>query len=676
MLHGGDYNPEQWDPQTWTEDDRLMGLAHVNSVTLGVFSWVSLEPEEGKFTFEWMDKIMDMQAAAGRIVGLATPSAASPAWLSAKYPDSLRVGQDGVRRRHGNRVNYCWTSPAYRAQVSKIATMLAERYKAHPALGYFHVSNEYGGECFCDLCQEAFRGWLKVRYGNLDTLNKAYWTAFWGHTYTDWSQIEAPGGTGETAVYGLTLDWKRFASDRIVDFYRQESGALKKVAPSIPVTTNLMGVYPVLDPWKIAPYMDFIAWDSYPWFSSTPSDLGSWTYTSFAHDLNRSLKNKPFVLMECSPSSSNWYPVMGLKRPNAHVLEGLQAVAHGADGVQYFQWRQSRGSSEQFHGAVVAHNNRSDARVFREVADLGRELESLDDVVGAAKPAEVALIYDWENSWAIDMVAAPRTKNRDYLGTVLAHYSAFWSQGVTVDVVDSDQDLSGYKLVVAPMLFLLKDGVVERLAKFVEGGGTLMTTYWSGWVDSTTLAFQGPSPLSKLLGLWTEETDALFDGQSNQVVSSASDLLTKGAKYSASVLCELVHTTTAESLASYGSDFYAGRPAVTRNKFGSGQAIFVASRNEQSFTNDLLISLMKQLGISGAVEGDLPTGITVQARHGDGKDFLFVLNCSDKEKAVRLGESGLIDLDGAEFSGELILPAFGTAILVRAKAGSLVGASN
>ena len=354
--------------------------------------------------------------------------------------------------------------------------------------------------------------------GSLDAINKAYWSAFWGHTYTDWEQIEVPGGVGETAVFGLTLDWKRFVSDRIVDFYRAESGALKFVAPEVPVTTNLMGVYPVLDPWKMAPYMDFISWDSYPWFSGSPSDLGSWTYTAFAHDLNRSLKNKPFVLMECSPSSSNWYPIMALKRPNAHKLEGLQAVAHGADGVQYFQWRQGRGSSEQFHGAVVAHNNRSDARVFKDVADLGRTLASLEEVVGASKPADVALIYDWENSWAIDMVAAPRTKNRDYLGTVLSHYNTFWSQGVTVDVIGSDQDFGNYKLVVAPMLFLLKEGVAEKLSEFVKNGGTLVTGYWSGVVDSTTLAFQGPSPLSKVLGLWTEEIDALYDGQENQVL--------------------------------------------------------------------------------------------------------------------------------------------------------------
>ncbi len=670
LLHGGDYNPEQWPKEIRIADNDLMKQANWNAVSMGIFSWVSLELEEGKFTFEWLDEMMDMQAQNGRVVGLATPSAAAPAWLSKRYPETIRTGSDGVRRKHGNRVNYCWTSPIYRQKTSEMATRLAERYGKHPALAYWHVSNEFGGECHCDLCQEAFREWLKARYGSLDALNAAYWTAFWSHTFTDWSQLESPGEPhGETAIIGLTVDWRRFTSDRIIDFYLNETNALRAAAPGVPATTNLMGTYTGLDPFKIAPHVDFIAWDSYPWFGLTPWDVDSWITTSFIHDLNRGLKGgKPFLLMECSPSSSNWYPVMGLKRPNAHMLEGLQAIAHGADGVQYFQWRQGRGSSEQYHGAVVAHNNRTDARVFQEVAALGKTLGQLTPVAGAPFKAEVALIHDWESAWAIEATVAPRLDKKNYTKTVIEHYEHFWEQGIAVEVIDSECELSGYKMVIAPMLYMIKPGVAERLAQFVKDGGTLVTTYWSGWVDQNTLAFQGgyPEPLRSALGIRVEEIDALYPDQHNQVVVEKSGLLDRGSKYAASELCERVQAETAEVLAVYGEDFYAGDPALTRNIYGKGQAIYVASRNEDAFNRDLFAGLTEQLGIKPCVEGSWTKGVTVQCREGATADFLFVLNCTDKEATITLNEQGLQNaVDGTPAASSFQLPAFGSRVLIR-----------
>lgn len=671
IIHGGDYNPEQWPTQIWLEDTELMKKARWNAVTLGVFSWASLEPEEGNFTFDWLDEVIELQAKAGRKVGLATPSAAAPAWLSKRYPETLRVGPDGVRRKHGNRVNYCWTSPIYREKTRIIAQKLAERYRGHPALAYWHVSNELAGECYCDLCQGSFREWLRNRYVTLDALNAAYWAKFWSHTFTDWDQIEAPGEPyGETSINGLTLDWKRFVSDRIVDFFLNEANALRQITPDVPVTTNLMGAYPVLNPFKIAPHLDFAAWDSYPWFHSGPSDIETWVYTAFCHDLNRSLKSgKPFLLMECSPSSSNWYPVMALKRPNAHSLECLQAIAHGADGVQYFQWRQGRGSIEQFHGAVMAHNNRSDVRVFREVAEIGKTLEQLRGVVGAKKAAEVALIYDWEASWAIDVAAAPRKHNKGYMKAALAHYRPLWNAGINTDIIDSESDLAGYQLVIAPMLFMLKNGVPEQLAAFVENGGTLVLTYWSGVVDETSLAFVGgfPEPLRSTLGIWVEEIDALFPEQLNKIRTNASNLFEAGEIFEATELCELIHAEGADVLATYASDFYAGRPALTRNRHGAGDAYYVASRNDEAFTSAFVFGLCSQLGIEPAVKGSWPDGVTVQVREGDSEDYVFVLNCTDRETVVGLqgGESMANTIDGQPGESAFTLGAFESRVLVR-----------
>jgi beta-galactosidase len=344
FLHGGDYNPDQWraTPEIWDEDMRLMKRSGCNAMSVGIFSWSSFEPEEDRYDFTWLDTIMDKLAENGLFAILATPSGARPAWMSEKYPEVLRVGADRVRNLHGHRHNHCFTSPVYRAKTAAINRKLAERYKDHPALLVWHISNEYGGECHCPVCQEAFREWLKRKYENdLDQLNNAWWTGFWSHRYTKWSQLESPAPHGESSVHGLNLDWKRFVTDQTIEFYRNEIAPLRELTPEIPVTTNLMGTYTGLDYWKFAKELDVAAWDNYPsWHNDAESTPELASRISFLHDLNRSLKGgKPFMLMESTPSLVNWQRVNKLKRPGMHLLSSLQAVAHGSDTVQYFQWR-------------------------------------------------------------------------------------------------------------------------------------------------------------------------------------------------------------------------------------------------------------------------------------------------------------------------------------------------
>jgi beta-galactosidase len=663
LLHGGDYNPEQWPEEVWEEDAALMKKAHVNSVTVGVFSWVTLEPEEGNFEFGWLDRVMDMQARDGRSVALATPTAAIPAWLSAKYPEVLRTGADRVRMLHRGRVNTCWTSPVYREKSKIIGSKLAERYGHHPALAFWHVSNEYGGECYCKLCEARFRGWLQAKYGSLDALNSAYWSKFWSHTYTDWSQLEIPGEPyGESSVFGLLMDWKRFSSFQIVDFYQHEARTLRSITPDVPCTTNLMGTYPVVNSAELAAHLDFCSWDSYPWFAGTQFDPDAWAQTSFTHDLTRGLKQgRPFLLMESAPSPSNWYSTMSVKRPGVHQLEGLQAIAHGSEGVEYFQWRQSRGGMEQYHGAVVGHNNHEGARVFEEVTSLGNLLGGLDEVVGSYVPAEVALIYDWEVSWAIDTGLGYRSKRPQYAKTVLQHYLPLHAAHFEVDVLDSTRDLSGYKVVIAPMVYMLRPGASERLAKFVEEGGTLVMSYWSGWVNEHSLAYQGgyPEPLRSALGIWCEEMDELYADQSNKV----SWL---GNEYLATEYCERIHSETAEVVAQYVADFYAGEPAVTKNRYGSGQAYYVASRNEASFTKEFLLRVLHEAGCRPATEAQASEGISISRRLGVDKEFVFVLNYTNSPGTVEFGDTELKDaISGLEIEGTLELPAFGSRVLVR-----------
>ncbi len=671
FLHGGDYNPDQWlhVPEVLKEDMRLMKLARCNAMSVGIFSWAALEPEEGKFAFGWLDRVMDNLAKIGAFAVLATPSGARPAWMSQKYPEILRVNADRTRNLRGARHNHCYTSPVYREKTALINRKLAERYKDHSALLVWHVSNEYSGECHCPLCQRAFRAWLKQRYSSLDASNRAWWTAFWSHTYTDWSQIESPAPHGEWAIHGLNLDWKRFVTHQTIDFMKNEMAPLRELAPHVPVTTNMMGTYAGLNYWRMARELDVVSWDSYPAWHGLEEDWRQGSAVSFIHDIYRCLKGgKPFMLMESTPSNTNWQEVCKLKRPGMHRLSSLQAVAHGADTVQYFQWRKGRGGFEKFHGAVVDHVGHENTRVFRDVAEVGRILEKLDAVIGTTVYPEVAIIYDWENEWAIDDLQGLSKRCRDYSGTCVAHYRPFWSRGVPVDVIEMDCDFTRYKLLIAPMLYMLRPGVAERIEKTVKRGGTFVTTYVSGVVNESDLCFLGgfPGPLRKTLGIWAEEIDALHESQTNTLIPVTKNGLGLTGRYQAREFCDLIHAESAQVLAKYGADFYKGRPALTANRLGKGRAYYIASRNDDRFHDNFYGTLVEQLGLKRSLGVNLPKGVTVQMRTDGKNDFLFLLNFQPAARKVKLGHETFTDIVADKgVKGTVTLPAYGSRIMRR-----------
>ncbi|KRE56768.1 beta-galactosidase [Paenibacillus sp. Soil750] len=641
FMHGADYNPDQWqhDPQVLEEDIRMMKLAKCNVMAIGIFAWSALEPVEGTYTFEWLDRVLDTFAANGIYAWLATPSGARPAWMAEQYPEVLRVGANRVRNLFGARHNHCFTSPVYREKVTMMNSRLAERYAQHPAVVGWHISNEYGGECHCSYCQEAFRGWLQKKYGTLDALNMAWWTSFWSHTYTSWSQIESPAPHGENLVHGMNLDWKRFVTDQTVDFCRHEIAPLKAVNAQLPVTTNLMDAFEGLNYWKFADVLDVISWDAYPTWHDAKDQHNLAAWFALNHDLFRSLKGgQPFLLMESTPSLTNWQAVSKLKKPGMHLLSSLQAVAHGSDSVQYFQWRKSRGASEKLHGAVIDHVGHEHTRVFRDVAELGCALEKLSEVIGTSVPAETALIFDWENRWAVKNSQGPRNMGIKYEETVLSHYRAFWDSGIPVDVIDMDVDFSKYKLIVAPMLYLVRPGVGERIEQFVADGGTFVTTYWSGIVDENDLCFQGgfPGPLRKTLGLWSEEIDALYDHEKNRLIFTEGNGLDLEGEYESHELCELIHTEGAETLAVYGDDFYAGRPALTVNSFGHGKAYYIATRTDTELLKLLYKQVVEQAGVKAVLQMELPPEVTAQVRTNGEYDYVFLMNFAQQTQTVEL----------------------------------------
>jgi beta-galactosidase len=681
LLHGGDYNPDQWTPDIWQEDMRLMKLSHCNAMSVGIFAWAALEPAEGQYEFGWLDRVMDMLAENGAYAVLATPSGARPAWMAQSYPEVLRVRPDRGRNLFGRRHNHCLTSPIYRDKVYAINSKLAERYADHPALLVWHLSNEYSGECHCDLCRAAFREWVKAKYGTLDALNAAWWTSFWAHTYSDWSQVEPPSEIGETSVHGLNLDWRRWITHQTIDFMENEIAAVRQFTPDIPVTTNFMGTFPGLNYWEMAKHLDIISWDSYPrWHQPIegghPSERGKIddvtlaAEIAFVHDINRCLKGgKPFMLMESVPSATNWMPAAKVKRPGMHALSSLQAVAHGSDTVQYFQWRKSRGSSEKFHGAVVDHVGHEHTRVFGDVADLGEKLEKLSDVVGTTVRPDVALIYDWENAWAMNDAQGPRRGDKGYLDLCKRHYRALWSRGVPVDVIDEEQDLSPYKLVIAPMLYMLRPGVDERIADFVAKGGTLLITYWSGIVNETDLVYLSGWPGGKLRevqGLWAEEIDALTEVDTNALVPVAdNDLGLKGA-YTLRDYCDLVHPEGAEVLATYKSDFYAGRPALSVNAYGEGHAYTLSANADDRFLADFYGALVGKLDLLRSLDAHLPHGVSAQLRSDGERDFIFLMNFNDVVRGIDLGDASYTDLlTGETLTGVVTLGVYDVKVLTR-----------
>jgi beta-galactosidase len=678
LLHGGDYNPEQWidTPGIWEEDLRLMKLAHINAVSLGIFSWASLEPEEGKFTFDWLDRVMDNAASNGQRVILATPSGGKPHWMALKYEEIRRCDAQGIREPQRHRANHCPTSPIYREKVSIINMRLAERYKEHPALHLWHLSNEYGGYCYCPLCIRAFQGWLEDRYGTVKKMNAAFWAVFWSHTYASFDQVSCV----DDSVHGLELAWKRFMTDQVASFILNEAAPLRRLTPNIPVTSNFMGTVQAYDYWKLAGLLDVVSWDSYPrWHGGDaqparnpgPEDWQVAMDTAFVHDIYRAMKGgKPWILMESTPSVVNWQRVSRPKRPGMHRLGGMQAVAHGSDSVMYFQFRQSRGTCEKFHGAVVSHAGHEHTRVFRDVAQLGEDLEKLDAIVGTTTRAEVALIYDWENNWAIGQAQGPRNVGKEYLGTCLAHYQPFWKRGVPVDVIDSVRDFSKYKIVVAPMLHMLRPGVAERIERFVEAGGTFVATYLTGMVDEDDLCFLGgfPGPLRKVLGIWMEENEVLADGQEREIRATPEALPGLPEVSRARHYCDVIHAEGAAVLATYGQDFYAGSPAVTRNSFGKGTAYYIASRNDEAFTDGLMAGLIEQAGIRRVLEAELPEGVSVRSRTDGVEEYLFVMNFNPVPRRVALEGACHDMLAGKDITGTVELPAYG-AIVARRAAG-------
>ncbi len=628
ILFGGDYNPEQWPREVWDADHAAFDLARIDTVTLGVFAWALTQPAEDRYDFALLDEIVERNAAAGRKIIMATGTGALPPWLAHRHPEVCRTDFEGRRHVYGQRHNACPSSPVFRRLSAALAGQVARRYAGHPALVAWHVGNEYGGACYCGLCAEAFREWLRDRYGSLDRLNDAWNATFWSHTFTGWEQIVPPNalsehwrGPNHTAFQGITLDYLRFTSDALLADFVEEKAAIRRHDTDLPVTTNFMGLYRPVDYHRWAPHLDLASWDNYP-----PDDR-SQARMALAHDLMRGLKGgAPFWLMEQTPTVTACRDVNPVKRPGVMRLWSWQAVAHGADAVLFFQMRQSRGACEKYHGAVLDHADRTDSRSFREVAALGAELERIGDaVLGARTPVRAALLFDWDSWWAVEISDGPN-RHVTYPEVVTAYYRALWQGGVPVDVVPVTADLTGYDVVVAPLLHVLKGDIAERLAAVLARGGSVLTTFLSGRVDEDDNAFltDVPGPLAPLFGVRVEETDAQPPDVANPVHLAHPDADgPEGTVSEARLVFELLVREGAEVVGTYGTDFYAGTPAVTRHRTGEGEAWYVGTALDDAGVAWVVRQLIDRHGLAGPYADVEDLELAVRERDGVRTGFLL-----------------------------------------------------
>lgn len=664
IPYGGDYNPEQWDEQVWEADHRAFDLAGIDLLTVGVFSWSLTQPDEHTYDFSVLDRIIDRAHAEGRRVCLATGTAAVPPWLATAYPDVCRVDFEGRRHRYGVRHNACFSSPNYRRLAAAMAGMVAERYAGHPAIVAWHINNEYGGLCYCDLCAAEFRLWLRNRYGTLDRLNDAWNAVFWSHRFTDWDQIVPPNILSEhwkspdhTAFQGITLDYHRFNTDNTLRSFREEKAAIRAHS-DLPATTNMMAIYRHLDYHRWADDLDFASWDNYP------TDGSPVSRQALSHALMRGIKGgQPFWLMEQTPTMTSTRDYNPVKRPGQMRLWSWQAVAHGSDSVLFFQMRHSKGASEKYHGAVLNHAGRTDTRAFREVADLGAELERVGDrLLGSRTPARVAVLFDWDSWWALEISDGP-SRFVKYEKQMVLYHEALWQAGAILDVVPVTADLSRYDVVVAPFLHMVKGDTAQRLEEVARRGGTVVTTVLSGRVDQDDNAFllDVPGPLAPIVGVRVDETDSLPPTQTNTVLLSRPG--EKEVRSEASLVFDLVIPQGAEPVGFYTQDFYAGTPVVTRHEIGDGSAWYVGACLDQVGIDWVVRHALAEQGLLG-VFADVPD-LEHTTRESGGRRFDFVLNHTGAEVVVESPFNGVDILTGNTITAgqELRLAANGVAVV-------------
>ena len=652
LAFGGDYNPEQWPVEVHEEDVRLMREAGVDLVTLGVFSWALLQPGPDRFAFGWLDDVVERLHRAGIRVDLATATASPPPWLTRAHPEMLPVTAEGTRLWPGGRQGFCPSSPVYREHALALCRAMAERYGAHDALALWHVGNELGCHnalCYCDISAAAFRRWLVERYDDLDSLNEAWGTAFWSQRYTSFEEILPPRAAPAFPNPTQQLDFRRFSSDQLLANFVAERDLLHALSPGVPVTTNFMVTEHIreMDYWAWAREVDLVSNDHYP----VAADPESHRELAFCSDLVRGLAGgRPWLLMETSTSAVNWQPRNVAKRPGELLRHAVQHVGRGADGILFFQWRASRAGAEKFHAGLVPHAG-TQTRVWREVVDLSRSLDAVEEVAGSGVDNHVAIVFDWQSWWACELDSHPSIDVR-YLDRAHALHRAVTDHGVGVDFVPPEADLDGYAVVLVPTLYAVTDAAAAEIHDAAQRGATVLVTYFSGIVDQHDHIRLGgyPGAFRDLLGIRVEEFLPL---RADERVRLSDDT-------TADVWTEDLRLAGAEAVTTYLDGPVPGSAAVTRHEVGAGTAWYAATRLDQEATDALVGRLLAEAGIEPTAS--IRPGVEAVRRTApDGRSWIFVVNHTEAEATLSVTGHDLIAHQ--ETHGELVVAAGGVAVV-------------
>lgn len=647
---GCDYNPEQWDESTWVEDIRLMRELGVDLVAINIFGWAQLQLQPGPFDFSRLDRIMAMLHEAGIRVNLGTGTASPPPWMARIHPETLPQFADGTLAWPGGRQAWCPSSPVFRQKALELVTAMAERYGDHPALALWHISNELGCHnalCYCDASAAAFRTWLRQRYGTLDALNSAWGTAFWSQRYGTWDDILPPRRTRSAGNPAHLLDFKRFSSDALLEYYRAEEAVLR-ARSAAPITTNLMVTAHIQtqDYWSWAPALDLIANDHY-----LDHRLGDpLAELAFSADLTRGLAaGRPWMLMETSTSAVSWQPVNHAKREGELVRTVLGHVARGADSVCFFQWRASRSGAEKFHSALLPHSGTAGSGWATSV-ELSALLDRLSPVVGSRVDARAALVFSWEAWWAAEGDAQPSSLLQ-YLPEAHRYHRALRALGVTVDMVEPGADLTEYDLVVVPTLYTLTDAAAASIAAAAAAGATVLITPFSGIVDEHDAIRPGgyPGAFRDLLGVVVDEFRPL----------AADAQVRLGSGATAWIWTEQVRVVGAEVRDTFADGPAAASPAVTRRAVGTGSAWYIATVLDDEGVRALLRALCSEAGIAVTEVGD---DVDLVTRRSATEQYTFIIN--HRSEPVTVPVAGLDLISGETVSGSTPVPAGGVRVIL------------
>ncbi|WP_405757782.1 beta-galactosidase [Streptomyces sp. NBC_01420] len=658
LVYGADYNPEQWSRDVWDEDVRLMRRAGVNLVSVGIFSWARIQPDADTWEFGWLDEVMDLLHEHGIGVDLATATASPPPWLTTAHPEILPRTANGETVWPGARQHWRPTSPVFRRHALELVRRMATRYAGHPALVAWHVNNELGCHNVYDYSDDAaraFRTWLEARYTTLTALNHAWGTAFWSQQYTAWDQVLPPRLAASHPNPTQQLDFKRFSSDMLKEHLRAERDILRELTPGVPVTTNfmVMGSTRGMNYPDWADEIDFVSNDHY--VLPGPQDRDE---LSLSANLTSGIAGgQPWFLMEHSTSAVNWQPVNVAKSPGDLARDSLLHVAHGADAVCFFQWRQSAAGAEKYHSAMLPHAG-ADSELFRSVCDLGATLRKLAPVAGSVRePAPVGILYDWESWWAAEQDSHP-TSLLDYRQEALDWYTALLDAGIRADLITTRADLHRHRMLIAPVLHMVPADLGKALTHYAEQGGHLVTTYFSGVVDENDHVWLGgyPGALRDLLGLRIEEFGPLLDGESVEL-----DDGTTGTLWTDRITVTAPET---EVLSAYRTGPQAGRPAVSRRATGKGSAAYVSTRLGTTGLAQLLPRLLDAAGVDTELPPSVRGLVETTVRRGPDATFRFLVNRTDRPVTVP-GFPGEVLLGDNDAGGDLTLKPRGVAVTRR-----------